>query len=445
MDNLDKIFKAYDIRGIYPDEINEEVAYKIGRATAQFLKTKEILIGRDDRNSSDNLFKVVCEGVRDEGVDIIDIGLSSTPMFYFAVERLALKGGIMITASHNPPEYNGLKVVRDRAMPVGRDSGLEKIKKLTRKDKSKNKNRGEIESKEILEDYINHIINFTDTRRIKSLKIVIDTANGVAGIIPPELFKHIPADLVHIFADIDGSFPNHNPNPSNPENTRVLQKRAISEKADLGVTFDGDGDRILFINEKGERINPNFIFCLLIKNFYHNKGEILYDVISSRVVKEEIEETGNIAVCSKVGHTFFKEKMEKQEIIFGGESSGHYYFKENFFIESPFIVLLKVLEVLSRIKIPLSELIKPFEKYHLERINLKLKNVGHSTSHIMENIEKKYKKTGEISRLDGLTVEFKDWWFNFRPSHTESILRLTIEARTKELLEQKKKEILDLI
>ncbi len=459
MSNLDKIFQAYDIRGIYPEEINEEVAYKIGRAVAKFLKTKEIIIGRDSRISSDNLFKVLSEGVRDEGVGVIDIGLTTTPMLYFSIVKWGIKGGVMITASHNPPQYNGFKIVRDEAMPVGEDSGLKKIKKLVERNKFNDKNRGGLKNKGILNEYVKNILRFTTPEVIRPLKIIADTANGTAGIIIPKLFrqsflqspksnlfdKRIPANLIHIFAPLDGSFPGHNPDPTNPENTKALQEKVLSEGADLGVAFDGDGDRILFIDEKGRRINPNFIFTLLINNFFQNKGKILYDVIASRIVKEEIEKTGNIPVCSKVGHTFVKEKMKKDNIVFGAESSGHYYLKDNYFIESPFIVLLKVLEILSQSHQSLSELIRPFQKYYLERINLRIKNTEFQRINIVKQIKKKYKKTVKISRFDGLTFEFPDWWFNLRSSHTEPVLRLTIEAKTKKLLKEKKQEILSFV
>lgn len=459
MTNLDKIFRAYDIRGIYPGEINEEVAYKIGRAVAKFLKTKEIIVGRDNRTSSENLFKVLAEGVRDQGVDVIDIGLTTTPMFYFSAVNWNIKGGVMITASHNPPQYNGFKIIRDKAMPVGEDSGLKKIKKLIEKNRFSNKSRGGLIEKEPLGDYIKNILRFINPKGIKPLKIIIDTANGTAGLVVPELFKQsslrsqkphlsdkrIFINLTHIFANLDGSFPYHNPDPTKPENTKVLQEKVLSEKADLGAAFDGDGDRILFVDEKGNRINPNFIFALLINNFFQNKGKILYDVIASRVVKEEIEKTGNIPVCSKVGHTFVKEKMKKDNIVFGAESSGHYYLKDNYFIESPFIILLKVLEILSKSRKPFSELIKPLQRYYLERINFKIKDTKLQGPNIVKQIKKRYKKTAKISCVDGLTVEFSDWWFNLRPSHTEPVLRFTIEAKTKELLEEKKKEVLSFI
>jgi len=414
MSNLDKIFKAYDIRGVYPKEINEEVGYKIGRATAKFLKAKEIIVGRDNRNSSNNLFKVLSEGIRDQGVNVIDIGLSTTPMLYFAAAKWGIKGGVMITASHNPPEYNGFKVVQKDAMPVSENSGLKKIKKLVEENKFKTKNRGEIKKRVILKEYIENILRFNDLGKIRPFKISVDTNGGTAKLVISELFKKLPI-------------------------------QEVSERADLEISFDGDGDRIVFIDEKGKKIAPDLTTVLLIHYFFRNKKKILYTVIASQIVKQEIEKANNTPICSEVGHTFIKEKMKNKKIDFGAESSGHYYLKDNFFNESPFIVLLKVLEILSKENRPLSELIKPFQRYYLERINFPVKNVGYSTSHIMKEIEKKYKKIGKISRLDGLTIEFPDYWFNLRASNTEPLLRLTVEANTKELLEQKKKELRQLV
>lgn len=410
MDNLDKIFKAYDVRGKYPSEVNEEIGYKIGQAAAKFLKAKELIIGQDNRLSSKNLAKVVIEGIRDQGINVIDIGLSTTPMFYFAAVKFKADGGIMITASHNPPEYNGFKIIRNKAMPVGQDSGLNKIKNLVKRNKFKTINkRGVIEKRNVLKSYINHIFDFVHTKNIKPFKIIIDTGKGVANLIAQELFKNVSGKSIHISSDF-----------LNPKNTEKTEKKVLLEKADLGVAFDGDGDRIVFINEKYQRIHPDLIAALLIHHYFKNTGEILCTSVSSRNLKEEIRESNNNLVISKVGHTFVKEKMSKRKIIFGCEPSGHYYFRENYFIESPFIVLLKILAILSKTKKPLSELIKPFRKYYREELNIK-KSVH---SHIKEKTE-----------------EFSDWWFNIRASHTEPVIRLTIEARTKELLEKKKKEL----
>jgi len=413
MSNLDKIFKAYDIRGIYSKEINEKVAYKVGQAVAEFLKAKKLVVGRDNRPSSKDLFKALCKGICEQGVNVINIGLATTPMLYFSAIKRKTKGGIMVTASHNPLKCNGFKIIKKDAMPVGEDSGLKKIKRLVEKDKFKSKNSGKIEKENIIDNYIENILKHSNLKEIRPFKITVNTNDGVAELIISKFFKRISA------------------------------QKAISRKADLGIILDKDGDRILFVDEKEKKIDTDLIAVALIHYFFKNTGKILYTVVSSHSAKEEIKKTNNIPVCSEVGHSFIKNRMKKEKIIFGYEPSGHYYLADNYFIESPFIILLKILEILSKTKMTLSELIKPFRKYYQERINLKnIQNVEGSTSNIMKGLEKKYKKVGKISRLDGLTIEFNDWWFNLRASNTESIIRLTIEAGSRERLKEKKKELL---
>lgn len=455
----DAIFKAYDVRGKYPKEINEEIAYKIGRAVARFLifetqdksfrlrsqRINHLVIARDNRLSSEDLAKVLIEGIRDEGIDVIDIGLATTPMFYFSAIKWKADGGVMITASHNPKEYNGFKIIRNKAMSVGENTGLQEIKKLVKKNKFQTKpDRGRLEKREILQEYINHNLDFIHLGNIQPLKIVADTANGTAGLVVPELFKHIPlVKLIHIFSELDGNFPNHapDPNPSHPETIQAIQQKVLSEKADLGMAFDGDGDRIIFVDENSRVINPDLIAAIIIHYYFKNAGKILYTVVASRIVKEEIENNHNNPICSKVGHTFIKEKMEKEKITFGAESSGHYYFKNKSVLESPLTALLMVIEIISKTGKTFSELIKPFQKYYLDRINFKTKR----PQKIIKRIENKFKKSAKTSHLDGLTIESPDWWFNIRPSNTEPVIRLTIEAQTEDLLEEKKKEISKLV
>jgi len=415
MDKLDKIFRAYDVRGIYPDELNEKTAYQIGRATARFLKAKEIVVGRDNRLSSDDLFKSLCEGIQDEGIDIIDIGLVISPMLYWSTVRYGYRGGIMITASHNPSEYNGFKIVKKGSISVGERSGLGRIKELIKKERFKDKKRGNASKREILREYIKDVLKSINLKNIKPLKVFADYSDGTANQVIPELFKNLPVSLT--------TFP--------------------LEETDLGINFDRDGDRILFIDEKKQNINPDLITALLIHHFFRNAGKILYTVITSRTVKEEIEKNDNIPICSRVGYTFIKEKMEKEKIIFGAESSGHYYFRNNYVLESPLIVLLKILEIISRTKMSLSDLVSQFQRYYQERIAIPVKNTG-QTTFIINRLENKY-KTAKIHKIDGLTIEYSDWWFNLRPSNTEPLMRLTIEADTKELLEEKKKELVKLI
>ena len=458
MNKLDKIFKAYDVRGKYPKEINEEIAYKIGRAVARFLifetqdksfrlrsqRINHLVIARDNRLSSEDLAKVLIEGIRDEEIDVIDIGLATTPMFYFSAIKWKADGGVMITASHNPKEYNGFKIIRNKAISVGDNTGLRKIKKLVKKNKFQTKPaRGRLEKRDILLEYINYNLDFIHLGNIQSLKIVVDTTNGTAGLVVPELFKHIPSvKLIHIFSELDGNFPNHapDPNPSHPETIQAIQQKVLSEKADLGVAFDGDGDRIIFVDENSRVINPDLIAAIIIHYYFKNAGKIVCTTASSRNLKEEIKDSNNTLVISKVGHTFLKQTMAREKAVFGCESSGHYYLESNYFIDSPLIILLKILEILSRTKMPLSELIKPFEKYYQEKIDLKIKNVKNL------KLASKYKNAGyQVSYIDGLTIEFPDWWFNLRKSNTEPILRLFIEAITKELLKEKKQELLKLI
>jgi len=445
MNNLEKIFRVYDIRGIYPNEINEDMAYKIGRAVAKFLKSKEIVIGRDNRLSSELLSKSLCEGVQDEGVDVLDIGIVTTPMFYLVVAKYDYDGGIMITASHLPKEYNGFKIVRANAMPVGMDSGLGKIKKIVKGDYSTKwqGKRGQLSKRDVLFHYLKNILRFIDKKSIKPLKVVIDTANGTAGLVVKELAKILPINIIHLFSELDGSFPNHQPNPIIPENTRVVQKKVLSQKADLGIAFDGDGDRILFIDEKGQRINPNFIAALIINRIFKNANRrISFDTPTSWIVRQEIKKSGNIPILTRVGHTFLKEKILREKAIFGAESSGHYYFIDDYSVESPFFVLFKILEIISKERKLLSKLIKPFEKYYLERNDLEIEKPDKK----IKELEKKYKKPSKLSLYDDLTIEYPKWWFNIRISNTDpAITRLAIEAKTKDLLEKKKKELLDFL
>ncbi|KPJ56601.1 hypothetical protein AMJ49_04460 [Parcubacteria bacterium DG_74_2] len=411
------IFKAYDIRGKYPDEINEETAELFGKAFVEFLRKKrpKIVVGRDNRASSLPLFKALTKGIIDQGGDVIDIGLSTSPMLYFAAGYYGFDGGVEITASHNPAEYNGFKVVREKAIPISRDSGLKQIKKFIFKNKFYPKKRGKLVKKKIISDYIKFVSSDFDFQKIKPFKIVV--------VLP----RTSPSAAVHkILAKLPG---------------KVYYSKHSNQ--DLGIAFDGDGDRIVFIDEKGKLISGDLITALVAKIILRkNPGKkILYDVRSSNVVKETIKENKGIAIIERVGHSFIKEKMRKQDIFFAGEQSGHYYLKSHYFCESPFFVLFKVLEEMSNKKNRLSELIKPFKKYYFSgEVNFKVRD----KKKVLNKIEKKY-KAGKISKIDGLRIDFKNWWFNVRPSNTEPVLRLVIEAETKTLLNKKKKEITKVI
>jgi len=462
MENLDKIFKAYDVRGIYPEEINQDVAYKVGRASAFVLSIKpedktfklrektigKLVVARDNRLSSEELFSEMTRGIKDQGIDVIDIGPATTPMFYQAIIKFQADGGVMVTASHNPKQYNGFKIFRKNALPMG-EEGLQRIKGLMQDGLLKDATRkGKVTKKEILKEYVAKILDLSHANDTTQFKVVADTGNGMAGLtisaLTPELKK---VELINLFGEIDGSFPNHDPNPINPENTKNLQEKVVSEKADFGIAFDGDGDRILFIDEKGQRIDPDLISAAIIHYYFKRGGIILYTAVSSRIIKEEALDSGNEVICSRVGHSFIKETMAREGVVFGCEASGHYYFKDTDYVEAPLLVFIKIMEILSKIKVPLSELIEHFHRFQEERIEIKISDIRNADIHI-KRVEEKYKKISRFGRLpnifhiDGLTVEYTDWWFNLRPSNTESVLRLTIEADTKELLAEQKQELL---
>lgn len=439
-----KIFKAYDIRGIYPEEINGKVAYLLGQAFLRFLgKPKaKIVIGRDNRLSSPILHKNLIKGLTEAGAKVIDIGLSPTPMFYFAVAYYRFDGGIHITASHNPKEYNGFKLVRGRAIPVSEKTGLKTIQKLTGLDSVHLS--GKVIKKEVLKDYVKFNLKEIDPKQLKPLKIIVDTANAVPGIVIPKIFKRIPGKVHHLFKKLDGNFPSHPPDPLKKENLRTLCAEVKKKKADLGVAFDGDGDRTIFVDEKARIIPADLILALvaslILRN--HPKQKILYDLRSSNIVRESIKQAGGVPVMGRVGHSFIKARMRKENIFFAGEFSGHYYHKDHYFCEAPLFVLLKVLEGLSESRKFISELLSIYKKYfHSGEINFKVEN----KKSVLKTLEDKFGKKGKIIKIDGLRVDFPDWWFNVRLSHTEPVLRLVIEAKTKKLLNQKKKELSALI
>ncbi|MDP7180467.1 MAG: phosphomannomutase/phosphoglucomutase [Candidatus Woesearchaeota archaeon] len=436
------IFKAYDIRGKYPYELNEDIAYNIGKAAAKFFKAKEIAVGRDMRLSGDSLFTSLSEGITDMGVDMIDIGLCSSPMASFASGFLK-KPVIMVTASHNPKEYNGFKIMGAGAKPVSADSGIKDIEKMASSEIEKSSKRGMIVSKNIDKDYIKHIMKFCRLKDIK-MKIVVDTSNGMAGKFLPMVAEKLKSlDIVKMNFKIDGNFPGHDPNPLKPEIIDILRQRVLKEKADLGVAFDGDADRVFFVSDKGDVVTSDYITCLIGQNMLKDNkgGMILYDLRSSWIVKEFLEAEGGKTKMSKVGHSFIKEQMRKDNGIFAGELSGHFYFKDNFYADSGIIGMLQVLCLLSGEGKEMSELIKPLQKYF---------STGELNSDVSDKegkikaLKAKY-KDGKISMLDGIRVDYSDWWFNVRPSNTESLLRLNLEAKSKEIMEEKKKEILDFI
>jgi len=440
------IFRAYDIRGIYPSEINEEAAYLIGRAFVRFLKKRKlnIAVGRDNRLSSPQLFKALTKGIIDQGANVSNIGLSITPMLYWTCAHFKFDGGISITASHNPPQYNGFKFVREKAIPMSEKSGIKEIKNLVFGSKFKTTKKGKIIRKEVLKEYVKFNLKDFVIQEIKPFKIVIDTANAVPGIVIPEIFKKINCQIYHLFAELDGSFPNHFPSPHEEKNLKSLKREVLRKKADLGIAFDGDGDRVIFVDEKGKMIPGDlitgFLTSLILKE---NPGEkVLSDVRSSNAIRDVIREEGGIPVIGRIGHSFIKERMRKENIIFQGELNGHYYLRSHYFCEAPFFVIFKILEEMSKSRKNISELVKPFRRYyHSGEINFEVKN----KKKVLKTLENKFQKGGKILKIDGLRIDFPDWWFNIRPSHTEPVLRLVVEAKTKKLMKEKKKELKALI
>jgi phosphomannomutase len=431
------IFKAYDIRGIYPDEITEEIAYKIGRAFVIYIgEGSNIVLSRDGRKSSESLFDSLKKGVIDQGGNVIDIGLSTSPMLYFATEYLNCDGGIIVTASHNPSEYNGFKMVRKHAFPLSGESGIGEIKNMVLNNKFVSpEKKGKITVKDISKKYIESF----QKENYKNLKIVVDTANSVSGLIVPEMLRGV--NLIHIFQELDGNFPNHEPNPLKEENLKMLQKKVTDEEADLGIAFDGDGDRVFFVDEKGKMIPSDLILALVSSLILEKESsKILYDIRCSNIVRETIEKLSGTAFLSRVGHSFIKSLMKEEEILFGGEYSGHYYLKQGeSYFESPYFVIFKILEALEDKK--MSELILPFKKYyHSGEINFEVKDKDSA----IKLVEKKYTE-GKINRIDGLRVDFEDWWFLLRASNTEPVLRLNVEAQDEDILNEKVKEIKETI
>jgi len=438
---IHNIFHKYDIRGIYPSQINEETVYKIAKAFVFFTKSKKILVARDKRKSSDSLHKALIKGITEMGCDVIDIGYSTTPLFYYSVATLKADSGIIITASHNEGKFNGLKLTKKNAYPF-RYSEISKIKQLIETKNfiiSKKIKKGKIYYKNVIDKYVSKLLKYSKIKR--KLKVVIDTGNGMGHLTVSKVFSKLNINTTYIFKEIDQTYPNHLANPLKTETLKDLQKKVLEKKADLGIAFDGDCDRVGFVDENGKIIPMDLITALLSKTILKKKpkSKILHDLRSSRIVKETIIKNNGIPIEYKVGHAFIKEKMHKDNIIFSGEVSGHYFYSDFFCCENSILTCLLVMNEINNYK--LSEIIKPFRKYYkTKEINFKNKNC----TKILKDLEHKY-KTGKIKKTDGIKIDYKDWWFNLRLSNTENLLRLNLEANTKELMTQKLKEIKKII
>ncbi|MDQ7780001.1 MAG: phosphomannomutase/phosphoglucomutase [Planctomycetota bacterium] len=435
------IFKAYDIRGIYPSELDDKLARKIGWAAARFLKAKTLVVGRDVRVSSEAVAMAAVEGARAAGADIVDIGVVTTPMCYYATGKLEVDGSLMVTASHNPREYNGFKMCREKAIPLSEDTGIRDIEKLCAGDIVPAAKKGAIRKVDISAEYVRHVAGFAGD--IRALTVCVDTANGSAGIFFPGLAATLPIKVLPLFFQPDGSFPNHGPNPMKDENTEALQNLILNEKADLGVAFDGDADRCIFFDELGHRVPSDLVTALLAREALarESKGVVVYDLRSSDVVREEIERAGGVAVRNRVGHAFIKNVMRRHNAVLGGELSGHFYFRDNYYADSGFLALLKMLNIISSEGRTLSALLKPLQRYHATgEINFHVDDPDKR----IEALARAF-ADGTQDRMDGITVRYGDWWFNVRKSNTEPILRLNLEARTADTMTRMRRRVEDVI
>jgi phosphomannomutase len=444
------IFKAYDIRGIYPDQINEEDAWKIGYASAQFLrsmlrgyergqaKSQSVCVARDMRKHSESLANALIKGMNATGANVIDIGMIDTPQMYFAINHLGTCGGVQITASHNPAKYNGFKISGQAAKPVGVNTGLKDIEHIaTALLHTKGKATGSVEKYDLTAEYKNHVLKFLKPIKNKP-KIAIDASNGMAGKMVPAIFGDLPIEIVDLNFRHTGTF-KHEPNPLIEENLAEVKKAVKQKKCNFGICFDGDADRLMMVDEKGNNISCDLLTALMVPYFLNKepKSTIVYDLRSSLVVSEEILKNGGTPRRERVGHAFMKKAMRDSHAVFGGELSGHFYYRDNYSTDSGLITLVHVLNIVSDAKVPVSELVKPLRRYYSSsEINFPVEDKQAK----MDGLARRYGE-GQIDHLDGVTVMYKDWWFNCRPSNTEPLLRLNVEAKSKKLLEENLFEI----
>ncbi len=441
------IFKAYDVRGLYPQEVNEDAARQIGRGFVAYLQAKRIAVSRDMRLSSPSMAAAFIEGARAQGADVVDYGMMGTDMLYFAVARDGHDGGVQITASHNPKEYNGIKMVRKEAFPLSGEAGINDIRDMiaTGAIPPPASKAGTLTQADVVDDYVKHVLSFIDIPIIKPFNVVLDAGSGIAGMVAPLLFKHIPTKkLTTLCFEVDGTFPNHEANPLIEENRIDITERVIAEKADIGIAWDGDADRCFFLDGDGEFIAGDFVTALLAEAFLikHPGAKIVYDVRASYAVKDTAAKYGSEALMNRVGHAFFKRRMREDNAIFGGEVTGHYYFRDNFYADNGFIPALLILELMSRKNMTLRQLLAPLrEKYFISgEINTRVSDMRKAQEKI-DGLSAKY-QSGKVYTMDGVSVEFPDWHFNVRGSNTEPMLRLNLEATTQKLMEEKRDEVL---
>ena len=443
------IFKAYDVRGVYPQEVNEDIARAIGRGFVAYLNAKRIAVGRDMRLSSPALAAAFVDGATLQGADVVDYGMIPTDMLYFAVARDRHEGGVEITASHNPKQYNGMKMVRQEAFPLSGDEGISDIRDTIAADAFPPPagRRGTVTTKNLLDAYVEHVMSFIDPGVVRPFNVVLDAGSGMGGLVAPKLFERLPCRTTRLCFDIDGRFPNHEANPLIEENRRDIVERVVAEKADIGIAWDGDADRCFFIDGTGAFISGDFITALLAEAFLLKVpgATIIYDLRASHAVRDIVARHSGTSLMNRVGHAFFKRRMRETNAIFGGEVTGHYYFRDNFYADNGFIPALLILELMSRKGQSLHELLDPLRRQYFisGEINTKLASMDLVPAKLTA-IAAKY-ADGRQYELDGLSVEYPDWHFNVRPSNTEPLLRLNLEAKTPELMARKRDEVIGLI
>ncbi len=435
------IFKAYDIRGTVPDQLDAAAAEAIGGAFARFVRSKgerSIVVGRDMRPSGEEFVAAFTDGALLHGADVVDIGLCATDMMYYASGCLEMPGAVF-TASHNPAGYNGIKLCLAKAAPIGSETGLSEIREMAETGPDPSGSPGSRSEREMLEGYVAHVHSFVDLSKLAPLKVVADTANGMGGLVLPPVFAGLPFQLDHMYAELDGTFPNHPADPIQPENQRDLMARVLAVGADVGLAFDGDADRVFLVDETARAISGSLTTAMVARSILAQEpgSTVIHNLICSKSVREVIEESGGVAVRTRVGHSFIKQRMAETGAIFGGEHSGHYYFRDNFRADSGLIAALVVLETMSTQSTSLSELVSSLDRYAASG---EINTVVPDASSVIERIAAAY-PDAQQDRLDGLTIDLGDWWFNLRPSNTEPLLRLNLEAATAEEVDARVSEV----
>lgn len=439
------IFKAYDIRGIYPDQLNEEIAYAIGRAFVTFLQVDTVIVGRDMRLSSPQMHEHVIRGLTDQGADVIDIGMVSTDQYYYACANLK-HAGMMVTASHNPAQYSGFKMVRKMPQLLSGDEGIQDLRRIVENDDYAPATRtGQVVQKDLSAEFVEYVLSLIDVETLQPLNVIADTGNGMVGPILKRIYERLPVHLTGMYLEPDGSLPNHGLDPLQPENRAELERRVVEEGADIGFAFDGDGDRFFTIDDRGQFVSGDFMTALM-GQYYLEKypgAKILYDIRASWAVPDLIKAEGGTPLVERVGHAFIKQRMAKEDAVFAGEVTGHYYFKDFYFADSGIVPSLIIMEMLSKKGAKLSELLKPLEaKYFISgEINTRIEGDAKAKMQELANTF----SDGKVDWLDGVSVTYDDWHFNVRPSNTEPLLRLNLEATSKALMEEKRDQVLAII